>query len=352
MAHVTKINKNGVYNMLAHDDRSQENIGNVDVDRSKTEQNYSFINDGQTAWQRYGKLMDSPYVHCLNRKDVNTLVSWVITAPQGLSEDRENEFFEACHAFMSARYNPCDQDNYLCPPINNVISSVVHKDETTPHLHFKFAPLVPDKKHVGEYKFSAKEVINRFDLKAFHEELDRYLVGTYGRGYFPSVRNGIVLEQGNKSINELKQETLAKINALKEQISQLLTQKRSLSAEIGDLSHEKEKLENSIANLKKLENEANKRLESAQEQFETIQHYSEKLHNGLKASLEVEELLDKIKDLADVLNDEYSRHMVDKAKPQMINLAEEIKKADSVLKKSKGITKKDISKEHDDSGDR
>src|SRR5699024_12409019 len=56
----------------------------------------------------------------------------------------------------------------------NVLAGVVHNDETTPHMHFAFMPVTKDAKRERE-KVAAKEVLNRNELKSFHQELDNHL---------------------------------------------------------------------------------------------------------------------------------------------------------------------------------
>src|SRR5699024_2409909 len=53
-------------------------------------------------------------------------------------------------------------------------AGVVHNDETTPHMHFAFMPVTYDEKRERE-KVSAKEVLNRNELKSFHQDLDNHL---------------------------------------------------------------------------------------------------------------------------------------------------------------------------------
>ena len=52
------------------------------------------------------------------------------------------------------------------------MAAVVHYDETTPHLHYAFVPVVFDNKK-SRYKVSAKEVLTRHDLQTFHDDLDQ-----------------------------------------------------------------------------------------------------------------------------------------------------------------------------------
>lgn len=84
----------------------------------------------------------------------------------------------------------------------NVISSYVHLDEHTPHMHFCFIPVVLDKKKNRE-KVSAKECVTKKDLLNFHQELEQDLVE---HGISCSMINNITRE-GNKAIKQLKQES-------------------------------------------------------------------------------------------------------------------------------------------------
>ncbi|MCM0596338.1 plasmid recombination protein, partial [Periweissella fabaria] len=72
-------------------------------------------------------------------------------------------FFEATTNFLNDRYGQA-----------NAVAAVVHYDETTPHLHYAFVPVVFDAKK-ERYKVSAKEVLTRHDLQTFHDDLDQNL---------------------------------------------------------------------------------------------------------------------------------------------------------------------------------
>lgn len=49
----------------------------------------------------------------------------------------------------------------------NVLSAYIHKDETTPHMHFSFIPVTVDKD--GKEKLCAKEVVDRKELKTIRK---------------------------------------------------------------------------------------------------------------------------------------------------------------------------------------
>lgn len=191
MAHMMKYTKAACGHMFAHYDRRAEHIGNENVDRTRTHLNYNLaiqqeLDQGDFVRQRCSE------VRCQNRKDVNVMVSWVITAPKDLPQQFERDFFKATYDFLEKRYGR-----------DNVVSAYVHMDEITPHIHFAFVPVTKDLKR-GGYKVSAKEVVNKKDLQTFHRDLSEYVQQQLG------LEVGILNEatkEGNRSIEELKRQT-------------------------------------------------------------------------------------------------------------------------------------------------
>lgn len=121
--------------------------------------------------------------------NVNIMCDWVVTAPEDLAEEELPLFFDECYKFLNARYGK-----------ENVISAPVHMDETSPHLHYNFVPVVKDKKK-GIPKLSAKECITRKDLNTFHQDLTKHMMTVFGRDI--GILNGATVG-GNKTIKQLK----------------------------------------------------------------------------------------------------------------------------------------------------
>lgn len=129
MAHMMKHTKASCGHMFAHFDRRAEHISNENLDRTRTHLNYNLathqtMDQGEFVRQRCSE------VHCQNRKDVNVMVSWVVTAPKDLPEAEHRAFFQASYDFLKNRYG-----------LENVVSAYVHMDEVTPHMHFAFVPV-------------------------------------------------------------------------------------------------------------------------------------------------------------------------------------------------------------------
>ncbi|MEK4504297.1 MobV family relaxase [Bacillus sp. FSL R12-0069] len=165
MAHVQKYTRGNVQGLSIHWDRKTENHSNQDIDNERSHLNYDLCEkEGDTLSRLNDRLSE---VHCLNRKDVKVCADWAVTLPESLkdaSEKEQREFFEKTYEFLTNRYGG----------ERNVLSANVHNDETRPHMHFAFMPVVWDKKK-GYEKVSAKEVLTRKDLKTFHQDLDKFL---------------------------------------------------------------------------------------------------------------------------------------------------------------------------------
>lgn len=232
MAHVAKHTRAAVGHLCAHYDRSAKRISNENIDPARTHENYNLgpaREMGQVDFinQRCGE------VRCHNRKDVNVMCSWVVTVPKNLSEQDTGRFFKESYGFLIARYGG----------EKNVISCHVHMDEITPHMHFAFVPVVADQRR-GGYKVSAKDAVNRGDLRTFHEDLEKHLVGVFGREV--GILNDATRE-GNKSISELKRgQAAADLENARNELARVQDDIKSLQATEKGLQAKLEGLEGQV----------------------------------------------------------------------------------------------------------
>lgn len=190
MAHVEKYKASALGHMLAHYNRSTP--ANKDIDRSRTEQNYNLAPErGDLLNFINARLADGVKVQ--QRADVIKLCDWVVTMPKDLPGEKEQAFFANTYDFLVNKYGE-----------RNVVCAYVHKDESTPHMHFAWLPVVKEKKNkkrLGQEKLSAKECITRSDLQNFHQQLQTYLEAKL------NCQVNIINEatkDGNKSIADLK----------------------------------------------------------------------------------------------------------------------------------------------------
>ncbi len=172
-------------------------------------------------------------VRIFNRGDVVHCFEWLITLPKEVEissqkscTDESIVFFQESLEFMKNRYGE-----------KNIISAVIHNDETTPHLHLLITPVIPDKKNGGE-KLCCKNVLNRKELITFHPDLSKHLKEVMG--YDVGVLNGAT-DNGNKTVQRLKAETLQAENEKLQAENKALAEKTQ--QEIKALKEQTEKLE-------------------------------------------------------------------------------------------------------------
>lgn len=235
MAHAAKFARAGAGHLSAHYERRKEKdpltgeyeyikFGNQDIDPSRTHLNYNLAPEREGGQMAFLKERLSE-VKCLNRADVKVMCSWVITLPEfenmrtdiHVTPNKEavsKLFFERCYQFLAERYGE-----------ENIISSYVHRDETTDHMHCAFVPVMLDSK-TGEEKVCAKKVLSRTELQRFHGDLERHL-DSFGDWHFKILNDAT--KEGNKSIDELKRGTAQE---------ELLLQQQAAASQIEKLQHQ------------------------------------------------------------------------------------------------------------------
>ena len=197
MAHKQKFTKVATGHMFSHYDRSKEVPDLKAPEMTALNYNLAQLQQPEGQLEFLHKRLSQVKVH--NRKDVNVMVDWVVTAPKILPKVDEELFFKETYNFLNNRYGK-----------ENVISAYVHLDEMTPHMHYSFVPVVEDRKK-GGLKLSAKEAVTREDLRTFHKDLSKHLEKIFGRDI--GILNDATVD-GNKSIDELKRESA--IESMKE----------------------------------------------------------------------------------------------------------------------------------------
>ena len=232
MAHVQKYTKGNVQGLSNHWERKTEKHSNLDIDKERSDSNYDLCQkEGDTLSRMQQRLHE---VYCLNRKDVKVCADWVVTLPEnlkGISEKEQREFFEKTYEFLANRYGG----------EKNVLSANVHMDETTPHMHFAFMPIVWDEKKQRE-KVCANDVLTRKELKTFHQDLDKFLKREIPHIYKEGILNDKTI--GVDTVKDLKKHS-EEIQKQKEQ------QKADAIAEMKVFKEPKQVLKKIEASAKK-----------------------------------------------------------------------------------------------------
>jgi hypothetical protein len=170
MAHLAKYTFSSAqmlfHHNLRHKDRKGEYVayGGSKIDTTKTHLNYRLdpnTDPNEFITQRLSE------IKVQKRADVKVYCSWVLTVPQNLPTEKHREFFESAYRFFCQDYGK-----------ENIVMASVHLDETTPHMHLGFVPVVREKKNkkkLGQEKVSAKELLTRSYLECLHKRLKNAL---------------------------------------------------------------------------------------------------------------------------------------------------------------------------------
>ena len=129
---------------------------NPQIDSSRTADNYHIIQREQSYTEFINERIDRLHLPTKPRKDAVLMTSFVLGSDNeffnGMSSQEQYLFFLDCVRFFSERYGR-----------ENIISAVVHTDETTPHLHLNLIP-------VKDGKLCAKDLFNRKALTQLQTE--------------------------------------------------------------------------------------------------------------------------------------------------------------------------------------
>ncbi|WP_230980992.1 MobV family relaxase [Rossellomorea arthrocnemi] len=149
-----------------HNQRERESETNPDIEEAKSHLNYDLHNEApidylETINKKIEDGVDTGGKKI--RKDAVRLCEFLITSDKsyfdGLTEEREKEFFEKAYEFIEDRYGK-----------ENIVYATVHKDEKTPHLHVGFVPITEDQRLSAKEFFGQKKQLVQLQ-DDFHKHL-------------------------------------------------------------------------------------------------------------------------------------------------------------------------------------
>lgn len=130
---------------------------NPQIDSSRTHLNYHVIYPMKSYLEIINGRLSELELKRKIRSDAILMNSFIVTSDgeffKGLHPWEQQEFFRDCAEFFSDKYGE-----------ENIISAVVHMDETTPHMHLNFIP-------VNEGRLSSKSLFDRQKLAQLQTEL-------------------------------------------------------------------------------------------------------------------------------------------------------------------------------------
>ncbi|MBY0040895.1 plasmid recombination protein [Bacillus cereus] len=151
--HMQKFQISDVQGIQKHNQRQGKSKSNLDIDYSKSEQNYDLLNQQKIRYESTIKQEISERVKRKPRANSVVLSEFVVTASpdymHSLSLDEQKRYFESSLDFIQKRYGK-----------QNTLYAMVHMDEATPHMHIGVMPITEDNRLSAKDMFTRKELIS------------------------------------------------------------------------------------------------------------------------------------------------------------------------------------------------
>ncbi len=192
--------KDNLAGLYKHNERKNTNYSNKDIHKDISHKNYSIKHCPTTYSNRLKQLIKEFDLKGRIISTTNVMCEFVITSDkeffENIGEQETKRYFETAYNFV-ADYNNLGEDF--------IISAKIHLDETTPHMHITFVPVVHTKDKQGNqiYKIACSEYWKGKD--SYKKLQDNY--------YSYMTRAGFELERGKTnniehlSIEKFKQVT-------------------------------------------------------------------------------------------------------------------------------------------------
>lgn len=183
-----------------HNERKNTNYSNKDINKQNSIKNYS-IKSINTSYQKAFKILKEQYnLKGQIKKVSNVMCELIITSDKYffelIGENETKRYFQMAYDFVKDYQNLGEQ---------YIVSAKVHLDETTPHLHIVFIPVI--------HKFDKKsgKMIDKISCSEFWKGKDSYK--KLQDSFYKCVKdNGFDLERGKaNNVEHLSTEKLKQI---------------------------------------------------------------------------------------------------------------------------------------------
>lgn len=186
----TKYKRENLKGIYRHNERRNKNYSNDNIDKEKSYLNYSL----KSPKYRYDKefdIMKEKYDLKGQIKTVSNIAcEYIITSDkqffEEIGEEETKRYFETAYKFVANYKNLGEQ---------YIVSAKVHLDETTPHLHLVFLPVV----HTLDKK--SGKMIDKLSCSEFWKGKNSYKV-LQDNFYKYMTRAGFELERGETEKNK------------------------------------------------------------------------------------------------------------------------------------------------------
>ena len=174
--------------LYKHNERKNTNYSNKDINKNSSIKNYSLKQCNTTYSNAIKNLIHENNLQGRIIKTTNIACEFIITS--------DKEFFDAIGIDETKRYFQTAYDfvaNYKNLGEKYIISAKVHMDESTPHLHLVFVPVIHTKDKQGN-------TIDKIACSQYWKGKDSYRQ-LQDKFYSYMIENGFDLERGNTKDN-------------------------------------------------------------------------------------------------------------------------------------------------------
>ena len=135
-----KYTMNNLNIIFRHNERKNTNYSNKDINKINSIRNYSIKSCNVPYSKRFNEIKKQYHLKGQIKKTSNVVCEYIITSDkeffEEIGETETKRYFETAHKFVCSYKDLGEQ---------YIISSKVHMDEKTPHLHLVFIPVVHTK---------------------------------------------------------------------------------------------------------------------------------------------------------------------------------------------------------------
>jgi len=216
--------KDNLAGLYKHNERKNTNYSNKDINKNNSIKNYSIKICNTTYSKAINNLIAENNLQCRITSYTNVACEFIITSDKEffntIGEEETRRYFQTAYDFVA---------NYKGLGEKYILSAKVHNDESTPHLHIVFVPVIHKKDKCGNNinKIACSEYWKGKD--SYKQLQDNFYKYVTDRGF--NLERGKSREIEHLSTEKLKQVTgydNIKYEITQEEIKPLETQNTAL----------------------------------------------------------------------------------------------------------------------------
>ena len=215
--------------LFRHNERKNSAYSNKEIDREKSNKNYSLKQCFKPYTKLFNEMKQQYDLKGQIKKNSNVACEYIITSDkeffETIGENETRRYFETAYKFV-CRYKNLGE--------KYIVSAKVHMDESTPHLHLVFLPVI----HILDTK--SGKMVDKLSCSEFWKGKNSYKI-LQDNFYKYMVKAGFDLERGETEKNEhIPIDKLKVITNYEMQELEKKSNKLEVEKEIKDVSELKE----------------------------------------------------------------------------------------------------------------